>query len=133
MIPFRANKLTVTVILIFFIGVLGYAYFEARNVIRGPQIALAATLEDELVVDKPLVLVRGMATNITELRMNSRAIPTTEAGAFEEAHLLAPGYNTIRLEARDKIGRTTQKNIEVVYKPTVEISTTTSTTTEPNL
>jgi len=125
MIPFRANKLTVTVIVVFFIGVLGYAYFEARNLIRGPQIALAAGLEEDLVVDKPLVLVRGVARNITELRMNSRTIPTTEAGAFEEAHLLAPGYNTIRLEAWDKIGRTTHADIQVVYKPKIEMGTTT--------
>jgi len=125
MIPFRANKLTVIAIVVFFIGVLGYAYFEARNVIRGPQIALAAVLEDGLVVDKPLILVRGVARNITELRMNSRTIPTTEAGAFEEAHLLAPGYNTIRLEAWDKIGRTTHADIQVVYKPKIEMGTTT--------
>src|SRR3989344_25297 len=125
MIPFRANKLTVIAIVVFFIGVLGYAYFEARNVIRGPQIALAAVLEDGLVVDKPLILVRSVARNIPELRMNSRTIPTTEAGAFEEAHLLAPGYNTIRLEAWDKIGRTTHADIQVVYKPKIEMGTTT--------
>lgn len=124
MIPFRANILTVGVIIAFFTAVLGYAYFEARNVIRGPQIELATSFEEAIIVDKPLVLVRGTAINITELRMNNRTIPTTEAGAFEEAHLLAPGYNAIRLEAWDKIGRTTQKNIQIVYQPKPEAGTT---------
>jgi len=99
---------------LFFLIVLAYAYFEARNVIQGPQIILAVPAEG-LVVHESLVLVRGTASNITELRMNERVIPTTEAGAFEEAHLLAPGYNKITLRATDKTGRETSKDIELVY------------------
>jgi hypothetical protein len=116
MIPFRANRLTVIALVVFFLAIIGYAYFEARNVIRGPSIALAATTEN-ITVHESLVLVRGTATNINELRMNGRIIPTTEAGAFEEAHLLAAGYNKIVLSATDKIGRSATKTLELVYEP----------------
>lgn len=128
MIPFRTNRVAMVALLIFFVAVLGYAYFEARNVIHGPAISLSAP-DTSVVVHEPLVLVRGTATNITELRMNGRIIPTTEAGAFEEAHLLADGYNNIVLTATDKIGRTTTKHIELVYVP--ETNPPEATTTLP--
>jgi len=120
MTPFRANRFTIIALVVFFVFLIGYAYFEARNVIRGPVIAVDAT---EVTVNEPLVLIRGVASNITELRMNGRVIPTTENGAFEEAHLLAPGYNKVTLFAKDKIGRSTTKVIEVVYVPKQATST----------
>lgn len=116
MLPYRANIFAIGGIAVFFLCVIGYAYFEARNVIYGPSIEVSTTPRDAIVHDQ-LLLIKGVAENITEIQMNGRPIPTTEAGAFEEAHLLAAGYNAILLMARDKIGRTTTKNIEVVYEP----------------
>jgi hypothetical protein len=115
MIPFRVNRVTLLALALFFVLILGYAYFEARNVIQGPSIVVDTT--EQVTVHESLILVRGVATNITELVMNGRIIPTTETGAFEEAHLLAPGYNRVVLFATDKIGRTTEKTVEVVYVP----------------
>jgi|SRR3989344_1439796 len=130
MIPFRTNRVAMAALLVFFIAVLGYAYFEARNVIHGPRITVTG-LSDS-VVHESLVHIRGTATTITELRMNGRIIPTTEAGAFEEAHLLADGYNRIVLTATDKIGRTTTKNIELVYVPKESPSEATTTLQKTN-
>lgn len=122
MLP-RTNLFAVLGLVIFFLAILGYSYFEARNIIYGPVIVLKES--DQAVVRDQMILVTGVAKNITEIRMNGRLIPTTEAGGFEEAHLLAEGYNAILLTARDKIGRTTTETIEVVYESPVSVSTTT--------
>ncbi|MBI2048341.1 MAG: hypothetical protein HYT30_00215 [Parcubacteria group bacterium] len=127
MTPYRTNRISFYAICLFFLVVLAYAYFEARNVIRGPEITLAVPSEG-LIVHESLVLVRGSASNITELRMNGRVVPTTEAGAFEEAHLLAAGYNKITLHATDKMGRETVRNIELVYSPLDTASTSSNST-----
>ena len=125
MLPYRTNWITVLVLAIFFVAILGYAYFEARNVIGGPSIETATS--GAVVVREQLVIIKGVASNITEIQMNGRPISTTEAGTFEEAHLLAEGYNAILLTARDKIGRTTVKKIEIVYEPIATSTASTST------
>lgn len=126
--PHRTNWIAFIALLAFFAAVLGYAYFEARNVMYGPSIALAQTAQG--VVYEQMVLIRGTAKNIVEIRMNGRIIPTTEEGAFEEAHLLAPGYNRILFTARDKINRVQEETVELVYEPRETTQETASTTEE---
>lgn len=111
----RTNWLALSALALFFVVVIGYAYFEARNVLHGPSIVLSTIQQP--VVHEQLVWIRGVTKNIIEIRMNGRIIPTTEEGVFEEAHLLAPGYNKILLTARDKIGREREEAVEIVYEP----------------
>lgn len=115
LLPYRTNWLALIALALFFLAVFGYTYFEARNIIYGPSISLS-TVSQRIVYEK-MVLIRGVAKNIIEIRMNGRTISTTEDGLFEEAHLLAPGYNKILLVARDKIGRVKEEVVELVYKP----------------
>lgn len=114
MLPYRSNRLVGIVLILFFIGVLGYGYFEARHILYGPIIEIA-TPNAPLSVSEPLVHIRGAAKNITVMRMNGNPIVVTEDGAFDEALLLAPGYNKVVLSASDKLGRTTLKVLEIIY------------------
>ncbi|MEK7628604.1 MAG: hypothetical protein AAB421_04295 [Patescibacteria group bacterium] len=126
MTPYRVNWITALIFTIFFLLISGYAYFEARTIVYGPKINLGQLPNTSLLVTEQLIAIRGVAANIVELRMNGRSIPTTEAGAFEEVHLLAPGYNAIVLSATDKLGRTTKEVLEVVYQAPIGIQNTTS-------
>ena len=114
MLPYRNNKIAAIAILLFFLAVIGYAYFEARNILYGPQINIRSP-EAPLLVHEALVHIRGQAANITELRMNGDPVSVTEAGAFDEALLLAVGYNKIVLTANDKFGRSTSRSLEILY------------------
>lgn len=125
---YRTNRVAFLGLAVFFIAVLGYAYFEARNVIYGPSIALATTMPSN-VVHEQMVLIRGVAKNIVEIQMNGRIISTTEDGSFKEAHLLAHGYNKILLTARDKIGRVKEQAVEIVYEPRETANATNASTT----
>ena len=114
MLPYRESKLTKIVLIVFFLLVLGYAYFEGRGFLYGPAISV----ENRVIeVDKPFLTIEGTAHRIATLSMNGETIPVTEDGAFSEPYLLAPGYNRIVLTASDRYNKSTERIIEIVYTP----------------
>ncbi len=86
--------------------VLGfYGYTQTQPFLSGPQIHVTAIeLPSE---NTPLALVRGEATYITKVTLNSREIFINPEGVFEEPLLLLPGYNIMTLTAQDRFGRMT--------------------------
>lgn len=114
MLPYRDGRITRIAIILFFLLIIGYAYFEARGVLYGPQIHVST---EPVAVTDPFIAIQGMAERITDLSMNGRPISVTEDGAFNEPYLLAPGLNRIMLDAKDRYGRTTQQIIQIVYTP----------------
>ena len=114
MLPYRDSRLTRIALGIFFLAVLGYAYYEARGMLFGPSITVTSQVTE---VREPFVTIRGRADRIASLSMNGKTVSVTENGVFEEPYLLAPGYNRIVLDARDKYGRSRSQTIEIVYNP----------------
>jgi len=106
---------------IFLAAVLGYAYFEARSILYGPRINIEVP-EGPITTSEQFIVIRGVAENIKEIRMNGLVIPVTEEGIFEEPVLLSPGYNTITFAARDKLGRETEEVVDIVYRENSERS-----------
>ncbi len=133
MLPYRDSRLTQIALAVFFIVLLGYAYFEARGILFGPRIEITSAVSE---VHDPYVMVKGHAERIAALLMNGKAIAVTEDGIFEEPYVLSEGYNRITLDAKDKYGRSTQKTLEIVYTPdhnapkTVVPTSTEATSTE---
>ncbi len=119
MLPYRDGRITRIVLVLFFLLIVGYAYYEARGVLYGPNIQVMSGIQQ---VSDPFISIQGKAERIADLSMNGRPISVTEDGAFDEPYLLAPGLNRIMLDATDRYGRTTQQIIEVVYTPTASSS-----------
>ncbi len=114
MLPYRDSRLTYIALGVFFLIVVGYAYYEAQGVLFGPSIKVTSQVSE---VQEPFVMIRGQAERIASLSMNGKPISVTEEGIFEEPYLLAPGYNRIVLEAKDKYGRRRSAEIEIIYTP----------------
>ena len=114
MLPYRDSRITRIVLIAFFVLLVGYAAFEVRGLLWGPVIEIENRIME---VSDPLVTIEGKTWRIATLSMNGSPIPVTEDGAFAEKYVLAPGYNRIVLEARDRYGNTTERSIEVVYTP----------------
>ena len=112
MLPYRDSRLTKIILIAFFAVVAAYAYFEGYGLLQGPAIQIEGRAME---VHDPLVSIEGEAKRIASLSMNGKLIPVTEDGAFSEDYVLAPGYNKIVLEARDRFGKTTTRAIEIVY------------------
>jgi hypothetical protein len=110
----RRGRITKIALVLFFLAVLGYAYYEARGLLFGPQITISTQLQE---VGQPYVVIQGRADRISSLTVDGMSIPVTEGGAFQEPYLLAPGDNHITFNARDTYGRTSEKVIEIVYTP----------------
>jgi Glucodextranase, domain B len=99
------------VIIICAIG--GYTGFQSKKIISGPQITIQSpktTSTDSGVVD-----VSGIVKNFSVVTLNDRMIPVDEGGKFKEKVLLYSGYNVIKVEATDKFGAHTKKELQVVY------------------
>lgn len=112
--PSRSFAIKASVIATISLLILGYGLFQARNIISGPDIVLTTPQDGENVTN-PLVAVTGSTTNINFISLNDRQIFVDKAGSFSEKLLVPPGYTIIKLEARDKFGRTTRKLIQLNY------------------
>ncbi len=126
MLPYRDSKLTKIILVVFFLLVIGYAYFEAQGFLFGPEIAVGSGVTE---VHDPLVTIQGQASRISSLSMNGKQIAVTENGSFSEPYLLAAGSNRIVLDATDKYGRSRRQVIQIVYTPLAASSSPTETAT----
>ncbi len=134
---FQEHRLAKIGLIIFFLLLIGYAYYEARAMLYGPQIQVPS---ETIMVSEPHTQIRGQASYISELRLNGGTVHVTEDGKFAEELLLAPGENRLIFDAKDKFGRETQEVVTVYYKPTNDPSpppipqaTTTETTTQSDV
>lgn len=126
MLPYRDGRITKIILVVFFILVILYAYYEARGLLFGPSIEVPKEVS---TVHDRFITIHGKATRIAQLTMNGKPVTVTEDGAFEEPYLLSDGYNRIVLRAQDRYGRTRESIIEVVYEPLVASTTTTASST----
>lgn len=127
MLPYRDSTLTKIILIVFFVLMFAYGYFEARGFLLGPSIQLDTTVSS---VTTPYIKIRGQAQRISSLSMNGQPIPVTEDGSFDQPYLLAAGLNRIVFDAKDTYGRTSRKVVEIVYRPAADASGTASTTRE---
>ncbi|MEK7607816.1 MAG: hypothetical protein AAB484_02775 [Patescibacteria group bacterium] len=113
----RKVKRLLKILIAFFIVALigGYGVFRGQTLAEGPKINISEPVDGSLV-SQSLVIVSGIAKNISFLNLNGAQIFTDEAGLFKEKILLSHGYNIITLEASDRFGRKTEKSLQIIYK-----------------
>lgn len=102
--------------------IIGYAVFNSRIFIAGPQIHITSPQNGDTVADYPLISLEGTALHISSIAANDRVFSINSNGSFRESLLLRPGYNIILLVANDKFGRSVEDKIELFYngkKPAV--------------
>jgi len=93
----------------------GYAYFESRAFLGGPQITVV-TPENGATVEDDLIMITGTAQHISHITMNGRQIFVDTAGKFAEQYILSYGYNVITVAVEDRYGRTHEEHLELIYK-----------------
>ena len=103
--------------LFLFLGfiIVVYSLFQAQKLIRGPVIQIYSP-ENGATFNQALIEITGRAQNISYLNLDDRAIFTDKDGIFKEKILLSPGYNVIKLDARDKFKHYTEKRLEIILK-----------------
>lgn len=113
------TKLKIAGSIIGVIIIVGYAYFEARNLIQGPTITIL-TPENGISIAAPYVIITGTAEHTSFLTLNDREIFVDTEGRFNQKLLLPEGYTIIELEAKDRFSRTVTEVRELYREPSEE-------------
>ena len=101
------------VITILSIAIIGYAGYQSNKIITGPQITIQSPNTTNTYGEN--VEIRGIVKNVSVVTLNDRMIPIDDKGNFKEKVLLYPGYNVVKLEAKDKFGASVKKELQLVY------------------
>ncbi len=109
------SVLRISLIVALVLVIVGYSGFQASKIISGPVIEVYSPMNGS-TYNQTLIEVEGKARNIAYLNLNDRPIFTDKEGYFKEKILLSQGYNVIKLDARDKFKKYTEKRIEVILK-----------------
>src|SRR3989338_2602175 len=102
--------LTIVVVLVV---IISYAYFETRELINGPEIDIKYPM-DGLSVNQEIINITGKTKNASQLSLNGRPVFIDSAGNFSEKITLVMGYNSIFIEAKDRLGKTKFSNLNLI-------------------
>ncbi len=113
--------------------VVFYSYSVLDDYVRGPRIIIESPLNGYSTTTPAIVIIgRGIHTN--NLSINGAQTPVDLSGNFRSQLILAPGYNIIKVTAKDNYERTVEKTIEMVLvvpkKEAPIVATTTPTAIE---
>jgi hypothetical protein len=109
------SVLRLSIIVLLGVVIVSYASFQAWKIVSGPIVEIYSPLTGA-TYEQALIEVEGRARNIAYLNLNDRPIFTDKNGYFKEKIILSPGYNIIKLDARDKFKKYTEKRLEIILK-----------------
>jgi len=113
---FNISKIFKTAIItIIVIIIAGYTYYQTKDLIKDPLILIDFP-SNGMVLNESLVEIKGSIKNASFITLNDRQIFVDEEGNFKENVLLFEGYNVIKIEIRDRFGRSKSKNLELIYQ-----------------
>jgi len=95
--------------------IIGYAYFQTRNLVRGIDIDIYEP-KNYSSFSESGITIRGKITRSSAVFINDRKIFLDEEGYFAEKILLSPGLNRVTIKAEDRFKREIKEELELVYK-----------------
>jgi Glucodextranase, domain B len=109
------SVLRISLVALLGIIIVGYSAFQAQKLLSGPIIDVYNP-QNGATYNQALIEIDGRARNIAYINLDDRPIFTDKDGYFKEKILLSPGYNVIKLDARDKFKKYTEKKLEIILK-----------------
>ena len=85
-------------------AVIGYLGWQVKALAAAPKIAMTSPASDQ-VIDGNLIDISGQVTAGADVSVNDSPILTDANGKFSDQLALQDGLNTIRVTARNKLGR----------------------------
>jgi len=93
--------------------VIGYSYFVIEDFVRGPRIVIGSP-QTGFSTTTPVIAIVGRGIHTNNLTINGSQTAVDLEGNFRSQLILAPGYNIIKVTAKDNYERTVEKTIEMV-------------------
>ncbi len=94
------------------LALIGYGIFESRRIIEGPVVTITSP-QNGSATSTTVLVVTGIARNISFLTINNKPAFTNEAGHFTLTLSPPRGYTSITVEAKDRFGRHTTKSVSI--------------------
>lgn len=111
--PFLKFRVATVSIVLLLIVVVGYGFFRSYDLIHGITLTVSGIPEDGIAHD-PYLPLSGKAKNAVLLSLDGRPITVSKAGDWQDAIILSKGYNVISILARDKFGKETKQDYQVM-------------------
>ncbi len=92
--------------------VVGYGAFEARRLIAGPEITIYSPVSGTST-SSDVVLISGLAQNISFLTINDAPAFADESGHFTATLSPPRGYAIFTVAATDRFGRRASKTVRI--------------------
>ncbi|HEV8677349.1 MAG TPA: hypothetical protein VN701_00740 [Candidatus Paceibacterota bacterium] len=92
--------------------IVGYGAFEARKLIAGPEIVILSP-KNGIATSSDIVIISGIAQNISFLTVNDAPAYTDEEGRFSVALSPPPGYAIFTVAATDRFGRKAGSSVSI--------------------
>ena len=105
----------IVALIILFVFIVAYTFFNAKNLIFGIKIK-DVHIENGVGNEINIVKITGNAKNAKKLTLNGREISIDQAGNFNETIALLVGYNIVTLKAEDKFGYEDEKDYQLIGK-----------------
>lgn len=99
---------------VFAIIIVAYAASRSLDYIRGPKINITHPT-DWAVSHSAATTISGQVERVTDISLNGKPIFIDQQGNFSEIRLLFPGMNFIKVKAKDRFDRETEKVVRVYY------------------
>jgi hypothetical protein len=100
-------------ITVLFLFIILYAFFRSKDLVFGVHIK-DVNLVDGKKVENNIINVSGNAKNAVILTLNGREISIDQNGNWNETIVVLPGYNVVKINAKDKFGHTDEKNYKLI-------------------
>ena len=98
-----------------FLLVGGYAIFQARFIILGPRLSVYSPANGAHLSNN-VVTLSGRAQNVSSLSLDDQIIYTDQNGNWSDKLIAPDGLSIMTLQAKDRFGRETQKQIEILVE-----------------
>lgn len=100
-------------LVVFFIFIIVYALFVAKDLLLGIKIK-NINIKDGAIVTEAVLPISGTARGAVNLTLNGRELTIDQKGNFDDTIALLPGYNIIQIKALDKFGYVDEKNYQLI-------------------
>ncbi len=110
--------------------VAGYSFFVLDDFVRGPRITISSP-QSGFSTTSPAIVITGKGIHANNIAINDAQTAVDLEGNFSGQLILAPGYNIIKVTAKDNYERVAEKTIEMVLVvPLQTLATSTATSTQ---
>jgi len=107
--------LRIGIIVLFAIFILGYSFFQSKELIFGADIQ-NVNIENGMTISENPLLIKGNTKNAIFTSLNDKEIYIDKEGNFSEYVVLLNGYNAIKINTRDKFGNEDEKNYKLMMR-----------------